>query len=489
MKSLQRKLTYSYFLVTVVIAAVAVCVPEIYLNARENELMKLRIWLGTTLVPELETALGPAGLESDSFKLHGVLAGIDRAPFTVDDVPSSIQIQTLSFVSPQRTELVTWPARTEVLDSLPLFAQDDVDDALSGADPIGSEMSGNEFIVMGSIYAPESRRIVGAILVTADWHATLPAVTRAATQIASRPSMLLFIMALVIGGTVFGWLVSRPISRRVRTMSDVAGTWGSGDLSASVESSEPDELGKLGDDLDAMAAHLSELMAERSNLAAEQERNSLARDLHDTVKQHLFAANLQLSTVVKLLDSDPAAARNALSQAGDLYRKATEDLSAILVGDSDLTTGKGGYPAAIERLVGDWSKRTRIPCDVSTSECELTASAQVELHRVLQEALANIERHAQASSARVSLLQGEDSIELTIEDNGIGFDPESCRAGLGLRSMSARVSKLGGELSVLPATDDGGTRVNVRVPIDGVDPEILPSPGTSRNATGKVSHG
>ena len=488
MRSLQWKLTYSYFLITVVIAAAAVFLPEIYVDAKQHSLSKLRVWIGSTLVRDLETILGTDDLNAERDSLVEILAKIDRSPLADSVSPPAVQIESLSIVDPSRVELATWPADIALLGPLPNHAQDDIDDALSGHDTIGSEVSGRDLIVVGSIYAPSERRIVGAILVTARWRPTLPAITRSAIRIATRPSALLFAAALVIGGTAFGWFVSRPIGRRVRRMSAVADTWGSGDLSASVESAEHDELGKLGDDLDAMAAHLRDLMAERSNLAAEQERSSLARDLHDTVKQHLFAANMQLSTVSKLMQSDPESAEAALRQASELYRKATEDLSAILVGDADLTTGKGGYAAAIERLVADWSKRTRIPSRTSTSNCELSATAQVELHRILQEALANIERHANASRVVVSLLQSQSSVELTVEDDGVGFDPSSCRPGLGLRSMRARVAKLGGVLAVERPIENRGTVVRVVVEHTGATANCSNEEAESNSAP-SVSHG
>src|SRR5579863_8865301 len=107
-----------------------------------------------------------------------------------------------------------------------------------------------------------------------------------------------------IAGTVFGYLTARGITRRLKRLSAAADRWGNGDFSALTHDTSEDELGQMSRQLNGMARQLQNLLQTRQKLATLEERNRLARDLHDSVKQQIFAVVMQLRVTKVLLKRD-----------------------------------------------------------------------------------------------------------------------------------------------------------------------------------------
>jgi signal transduction histidine kinase len=189
-------------------------------------------------------------------------------------------------------------------------------------------------------------------------------------------------------------------------------------------------------------------------LAVVEERNRLARDLHDSVKQQVFAISMQLSAArTSLAESDKA--YPSVTQAEKLARQAGAELTTLIHQLRPPVLERRSLAEAINVLVTDWKHQSRIETEVNSSEVRLGPDAEQALFRVLQEALANVARHSRANKVWVTLKSENDHVTLTIEDNGIGYDTEQTVRGIGLDSMKERLAAVNGTLEVSSRASKG----------------------------------
>jgi NarL family two-component system sensor histidine kinase LiaS len=261
-------------------------------------------------------------------------------------------------------------------------------------------------------------------------------------------------------GTLFGYVTARWLTRRLRTLAAVTEAWGEGDFSAFVHASARDEVGQLGRQLNRMAEQLQNLLQTREELASLEERNRLARDLHDSVKQQVFAVTMTLGAVGELWEREPVTARQKVREALALSRQAQTELAGLIHELRPVELEGKGLAAALRDYAETWSQQTGIAARVVVhGDGTMRREAERACFRVVQEALSNVARHSGASRVEIRLESSEQGITLTVADDGSGFDPASVEGrGLGLRSMRERVEALGGHLSIEAAPGEG-TRV------------------------------
>lgn len=201
--------------------------------------------------------------------------------------------------------------------------------------------------------------------------------------------------------------------------------------------------------------------------AREEERQRIARELHDELGQRLTAMKLELTACMRD-HPNPALAERAqgmldmLDETVASARRIAMDLRPLMLDDL-------GLVAALEWLVQDFSRRSHIPVQLRLCPVPgaLPSKTGTTLYRIVQEALTNITRHAKASRVRVELEEVGHELRLSIQDNGIGFpsQPQPRRAhSFGLLGIRERVLMLGGRL-VLGHSDEGGARLLVRLPL------------------------
>ncbi len=262
-------------------------------------------------------------------------------------------------------------------------------------------------------------------------------------------AVAMLVVSLPVGG-VFGWLVSRGLRKRLINLAGAAQAWSKGDFSAAPRDKSGDEIGELTRALNRMAEQLQSHIQTRNELARVEERNRLARDLHDTVKQQTYAARMQLSAARNLVESQPQSAIEHIEAALQLNRETQQELKLIIDELRPAALEGRGLALALSETAARWQEHTGIKVDTSISgERPLPLETEQALYRVAQESLSNIARHAEADLVMLKLTMGTNHVSLSIEDNGCGFDlaqvpPNSS----GLAGMKQRLGEAGGTLTV-----------------------------------------
>jgi two-component system, NarL family, sensor kinase len=221
-------------------------------------------------------------------------------------------------------------------------------------------------------------------------------------------------------------------------------------------------------DLLSIAVERAELFARSTRLGAVEERNRLAREIHDTLAQGLTATTLQLESADALLDAGSEKAHGPLRRALSLTRSNLEEARRSVL---DLRASPlEGRPLseALKALVERWEAETGIAARYGAvnGSRPLPPSVEAALYRICQEALTNVARHAGAERATVRLVATPDRVRLAVEDDGRGFDaagvPEDRHGIVGMRE---RVEVLGGTLEVRSGPGEG-TRIEATVPLE-----------------------
>jgi NarL family two-component system sensor histidine kinase LiaS len=289
-------------------------------------------------------------------------------------------------------------------------------------------------------------------------------------------SSVLFVCLALTVGTLTGVVISFNLTQRLSRITLAAEAWSRGDFTATARDTAGDELGQLARDLNRMAERLQTLLATRQELAVVEERNRLARELHDTVKQHVFASALLVRAARKQVDRDPETAKRHLQEAEELAGEMQQELITLIRALRPAAIEDRGLVSVVTEYAGDWAERTGITVDLRI-QGERVTKVEVEetLYRVLQEALANVARHSGSAKAEIRLSWQENQVCLSVWDEGRGFDPlTGAGKGLGLVSMRERVEALGGGVSI--SSSPGDTRIEARVPIDPAESTPL-APG------------
>jgi signal transduction histidine kinase len=218
----------------------------------------------------------------------------------------------------------------------------------------------------------------------------------------------------------------------------------------------------------AIAIENARLHEQLRSLTLLEERERIAMDLHDGIIQSIYAVGLNLERCVELVKDNPrevsAPLERAVDDLNDVIRGIRSYISNLRPGSSD---GKGLREAivdALEVLRANSSIEVQV---IGEEVCGNLSQEQVaQLSHIAQEALANVIKHARASSVSVRLLSEDHSLVLSIQDNGVGFSLQTVEptAGQGLRNMAERARALGGIFSV-KSRQGSGTEIAVQIPL------------------------
>jgi len=212
---------------------------------------------------------------------------------------------------------------------------------------------------------------------------------------------------------------------------------------------------KSREQLAAANAQLRNYALRIEDVATLQERNRIAREIHDSLGHSLTAFNLHLDAALRLLASDPVEAEELLKDAKKLGSKSLQDIrQSVATLRSDPLQGKT-LPEAIAALLDDFQRSTGIrPQSQILLDRPIPPEVKTAVYRIVQEALTNICKYAQATQAIVQI-RTTTELQLTIQDNGKGFNVAQNSTGFGLQGMQERAKALGGRLSAIAAPSKG----------------------------------
>jgi len=240
----------------------------------------------------------------------------------------------------------------------------------------------------------------------------------------------------------------------------------------------------------ALAASLERQREETRRLAdmviraQEEERGRVARELHDEANQLVAALMTSVDTAEALSAGSPAPLRDTLARLRRLAAAALSDLQRIATELRPPALDEFGLLPALTRHVRDRTAGTGLEADlrIEGRRRRLPAAVELALYRIAQEALANVQKHAQARHVHVRLRFLPDAVRLDISDDGLGFDlaapaADGARSGLGLPGMRERASIAGGSVEVA-SQPGGGTRVSASIPLERDAAELVDVPAS-----------
>jgi signal transduction histidine kinase len=202
-------------------------------------------------------------------------------------------------------------------------------------------------------------------------------------------------------------------------------------------------------------------------LAIVEERERIGRDLHDGIIQSIYAVGLSLEDVPELMADEPEEARQRVERAIDSLDQSIRDIRNFIFGLRPELLELAGLIGGLTALADEFRVNSMIDVDVQTvgiEETDLAPDQTTHLLAIAREGLSNIARHSKATRGLVEVTAEDDSIRLTITDNGVGFDPDRQRtpAHQGLINMRDRVAAMGGRMQ-LASEPGAGTRIIVEV--------------------------
>ncbi|MCM3662916.1 sensor histidine kinase [Mesobacillus subterraneus] len=286
-------------------------------------------------------------------------------------------------------------------------------------------------------------------------------------------------IVLAVAGIYFSLRGSSLIKGRLSDILLFITTLRRGKFTERITTYEKDEIGLISEELNQLAEYLQEQVYSLQRLAEEktelsktamaaatmEERQRLARDLHDVVSQQLFALSMMSSASLRLFDQDPEKARKQLEQISEIAGKAQGEMRALLLHLRPVQLSGESLCEGIVKLIQELKHKTSLTFEASVDEIEnLSNAAEEHIFRIVQEALSNILRHADATKVKLLLAEESGYIQLYIGDNGKGFDiHEERMASYGLKTMRERCEQIGGTYNIRSKTQEG-TYIDIRIP-------------------------
>jgi signal transduction histidine kinase len=239
------------------------------------------------------------------------------------------------------------------------------------------------------------------------------------------------------------------------------------------QSADRERLQTLYDQLRQAHAQLQELHRQARETAVTEERNRLAREIHDTIAHYLTVVSLQLEAAEKLSADQRDRADEQVRRARRLIRECLQEVRRSVAALRSASLEELSLPRALDKLVGEFTETTGIQVNLAVAvpdAVQLSPETSLALYRVAQEGLTNVQRHAHAQHVTVTLATQNGDVALAIEDDGVGLAAHggSNPGGFGLVGLRERVELLGGQLrfGVVPPT---GCRLAATVPVKGHD--------------------
>lgn len=196
-----------------------------------------------------------------------------------------------------------------------------------------------------------------------------------------------------------------------------------------------------------------------------EERNRLARELHDSVSQQLFAASMLMSAITETRDSQEGHEMRQLKMVEGMIHQSQLEMRALLLHLRPVALKGKSLQEGMEELLVELSQKVTMEINWKIEEFPLEKGVEDHLFRILQESVSNTLRHSKANEVEVLLIKRDGFIILRVVDDGVGFDVENSKAGsYGIQNMYERAVEIGGTLKIV-SVKAKGTRLEVKVPV------------------------
>lgn len=291
---------------------------------------------------------------------------------------------------------------------------------------------------------------------------------------------LLNLLGISLTIVILSYFIYRPVRAALApstAMLETLKRMENGDLGARMPTLPLIELEHIAQGFNHLASRLQETIQQQQQLAhrlltaREEERQHLARELHDEFGQYLASLNAEAGFVHELaeeqlpeLKPSAAAIRRTVEHMMDVLQHILHDLRPVGI-------DQFGLLAALEQLLASWERRQRgIRIELAAGPWidQLPDSLSISLYRITQECITNAFRHGQARQVRVAIVESGSAVQISIEDDGNGLPPlpenQRQNPGFGLLGIKERVLALGGQLQIQPANPHG-TRIEARLPL------------------------
>lgn len=316
--------------------------------------------------------------------------------------------------------------------------------------------------------------------------ASLPLLTQVNSLLLFSLVITAYLFLLALGMMVYLDIMGyRTLNKRLEHISNFIAILSRGNLGQRMDVEDHDEVGRMESELNLLAekiekqvnslqrlAEYNEAMQAQVHTAAIiEERQRLARDLHDAVSQQLFALSMMSAATLRLFETDLTLAKEHLQEIADMASRAQGEMRALLLHLRPVQLSEDPLHIGVEKLVRDLCDKCKLEFELSLEPVELSRGIENHLFRIIQEALSNILRHAEATRVRLAVFKRDRDLFLHISDNGRGFRPEENKsASYGLQTMQERCEEIGGSFT-LTSKERQGTHISIRIPLKGGEPE------------------
>lgn len=292
---------------------------------------------------------------------------------------------------------------------------------------------------------------------------------------------ILSIAASLIVGTIIGFYFGRKMKKTLQALSWAAEKLTRGELDYRIRIDGSEEIAELSEQFNLMASRIenqvismqrliqknAELSQQASQLAVHEERQRLARELHDSISQQIFAIMMSLAAISRLLEKDPERAKKQFAMTEEMAATAQAEMRALLLHLRPIQLEGKRLELALVELLSDLKSKHPIQYEWEIDSLdELPSGFEDHLFRIVQEGLSNALRHSRGKRIRVVLRKRKSMILLTISDDGIGMkmDPERLSSSLGLRNIRERVNEMGGTFEI-SSKEGKGVTLTVQIPM------------------------
>ncbi|CAM4467968.1 MULTISPECIES: sensor histidine kinase [Paenibacillus] len=294
-----------------------------------------------------------------------------------------------------------------------------------------------------------------------------------------RAGLTLFSLLVVIGAA-YGFFQGYRPKRKIDELRDALLQWEKGSQVGMVPRLGEDEIGRLGEQLERigkrweeqvsslqrLSTHNAQLAEQARVSAIVEERQRLARELHDAVSQQLFAISMTATAVSRTLEKDFDKAQRQVELIEEMASVAQSEMRALLLHLRPVYLEGKELSQGLRDLVREL--KTKVPMDLTLEmdeDLNLGKGIENHLFRIIQEAMSNTLRHAKADKMEIRIHRRGEAVKVTLRDNGVGFQMDGKKqASYGLSTMQERVHEVGGSIQFITAPGKG-TRIEITIPL------------------------